>query len=186
MSSDNRHARYLLGVLETYNLRLASVLPTHHVMYADGSSHESCLDLVIASDPNLILDYQISEAPFAAGHHFIKLSYQITMPRMAPVTREMRKISRIDNDNFNTLLADLLSAEFNRSSQISGSSLQLSLPRISEGCLNNFASAITRSLNVALDTMAPLTRVVFKERSKPWVTQDTQPYACKGSCVQSL
>ncbi|CAB0032695.1 unnamed protein product [Trichogramma brassicae] len=176
MSSDNRHARYLHRVLEMYNLHLASVLPTHHVLYADGTSHESCLDLVIASDPNLIQNYSISEAPFAAGHHFIKFNYQVSLPRMPPITREIRKISRINSDSFNTNLSNLLSAEFNRLSQTSDTALRpLLLPGTGGspgvGCPDAFVSSITGSLINALNTVAPLTTVVFKERSKPWVSR---------------
>uniref|UniRef100_A0ABD2W0L1 Uncharacterized protein n=1 Tax=Trichogramma kaykai TaxID=54128 RepID=A0ABD2W0L1_9HYME len=177
MFTDNRHARYLSSVLETYNLHLASVQPTHHVIYEDGSVHESCLDLVITSDPDLILNHHISDSLFAAGHHYIKFNYQILMPRMPTITREIRKISRVNSTTFNTHLEDLLlSTEFSRLSRISDFSLQRSPGRngetVTEICPNDLVSAITVSLNTALDAAAPLTSVIFKDRAKPWVTQE--------------
>ncbi|CAB0043183.1 unnamed protein product [Trichogramma brassicae] len=164
MSTDNRHARYLSSVLETYNLHLASVQPTHHVMYADGSIHESCLDLVITSDPDLILNYHISDSPFAAGHHFIKFNYQIFMPRMPATTREIRKISRVNSVTFNTLLEDLLSTEFDRLSRISDFSLQSSPARngetVTETCPNDLVSAVTSWSDLLTLSCLPTSRSI--------------------------
>ncbi|CAB0039886.1 unnamed protein product [Trichogramma brassicae] len=95
---------------------------------------------------------------------------------MPPITREIRKISRINSDSFNTNLSNLLSAEFNRLSQTSDTALRpLLLPGTGGspgvGCPDAFVSSITGSLINALNTVAPLTTVVFKERSKPWVSR---------------
>ncbi|XP_023316036.1 uncharacterized protein LOC111693962 [Trichogramma pretiosum] len=167
----NRHTRYIRNLTKAYNLHLVSNSPTHQVSYTDGSLHISCLDLVFTNDPTSINNFNISETPFAAGHHFISFKLSISLPVLLPKTLLLRKQSHIDHTSFNLDLQSELRNNFE------GADLSLIgpyHPATTHGSLSDVMhpdlvqATITTSLLSVLDAHAPLQSTVIKPKAKPW------------------
>ncbi|CAB0031182.1 unnamed protein product [Trichogramma brassicae] len=170
---NDQHVGRLLKQLEQLSLHLVSTVPTHHVIYHDGSIHENCLDLVIVRDTSLIESFSRSSSPFAAAHDFIDFEYNLSKDIAPAVTRFTRDFRRVRTETFAPLVEREIDVGFSRDG------LSLFVVDETEGgdrvvtrALLDLAVATLSSalLLAAADLVAPLSAPRPASRRKPWVT----------------
>ncbi|CAB0037066.1 unnamed protein product [Trichogramma brassicae] len=144
---------------------------THHVTYStDGSLHATCIDLAIVKQPDLVKDFKVSPAPFAARHHFIHFNYCMRLPTSETSSRYTRSISKISPSTFPTAVASSLNNKIDMES----------LPHIdlistdTDNCavIDRLVAEVTDGILEALDVAAPLRLTTLRAKVKPWVTQE--------------
>ncbi|CAB0040419.1 unnamed protein product [Trichogramma brassicae] len=167
----DRHAISLKKRIAPYNLHLLSNAHTHHVTYStDGSLHATCIDLAIVKQPDLVKDFTVSPAPFAAGHHFIHFNYCTRLPPSETSSRYTRSISKISPSTFPAAVASSLNNKLDLES----------LPHIdlistdTDNCavIDRLVAEVTDGILEALDVVAPLRLTALRAKVKPWVTQE--------------
>ncbi|CAB0037088.1 unnamed protein product [Trichogramma brassicae] len=165
----DRHALSLKKRTAPYNLHILSCEPTHHVTYStDGSLHSTCIDLAIVRRPELVKNFTVSPAPFAAGHHFISFDYRVQLPPSETTIRFTRSISRISPSTFPIAVASKLNSDIDLES-LSHTSTQLG---DNQAAIDRLVSKITNGILEVLDDTAPLRRTTLKSRTRPWVTRE--------------
>ncbi|CAB0030963.1 unnamed protein product [Trichogramma brassicae] len=120
--------------------------------------------------PDLVKDFTVSPAPFAAGHHFIHFNYCTRLPPSETSSRYTRSISKISPSTFPTAVASSLNNKIDLES----------LPHIdlistdTDNCavIDRLVAEVTDGILEALDAAAPLRLTTLRAKVKPWVTQE--------------
>ncbi|CAB0031052.1 unnamed protein product, partial [Trichogramma brassicae] len=153
----NRHAVFLDRLLSAYNLHVVNATePTHHVMYADGSLHEFCIDLCMVRDVGSVLAHTKSLVPFAAGHDLITMNYNLSRTIPPPPPRFIRSWRNVTPAAINIALSPLLN-------------VPAPATRENDYSLEPLVSTITSAIISAADHVAPLRPVRLTAHHKPWV-----------------
>ncbi|KAL7287797.1 hypothetical protein TKK_0018173 [Trichogramma kaykai] len=162
LKDKNRHSIYLKSLLSAYNLHIINNEPTHHVIFADGSLRETCLDLCIVRDPSLVLEQSKSLVPFVAGHDLITLRYNFERTPPPPATRMVRSWRTVASHTLNNTILHQLNSVHLLPNSICGPSLD---PAV---------SSLTAAILSAADDVAPLRPATFSTRHKPWVDSEVR------------
>ncbi|CAB0041551.1 unnamed protein product [Trichogramma brassicae] len=167
-----QHVGRLIKQLEQLSLHLVSTVPTHHVIYHDGSIHENCLDLFIVRDTSLIESFSRSSSPFTVAHDFIDFDYRLSYDIAPAVTKFTRDFRRVTTETFAPFVEREITVGFSRD----GLSLFVVDEaavggRVVTGALLDLAVAtLSSALIAAADLAAPLSAPRPASRRKPWVT----------------
>ncbi|KAL7305835.1 hypothetical protein TKK_0002077 [Trichogramma kaykai] len=162
LKDKNRHSIYLKSLLSAYNLHIINNEPTHHVIFADGSLRETCLDLCIVRHPSLVLEQSKSMVPFVAGHDLITLRYNVERTPPPPATRMVRSWRTVASHTLNNTILHQLNSVHLLPNSICGPSLD---PAV---------SSLTAAILSAADDVAPLRPATFSTRHKPWVDSEAE------------
>ncbi|KAL7289522.1 hypothetical protein TKK_0016498 [Trichogramma kaykai] len=152
--------------------QLVSTVPTHHVIYHDGSIHENCLDLVIVRDTSLIESLSRSSSPFAAAHDFIDFEYKLSHKIAPAVTKFTRDFRRVRTETIAPLVEREISIGFSRDglSLFVVDEAAVGGSVVTRALLDLAVATLSSALLAAADLVAPLSASQPASRRKPWVT----------------
>uniref|UniRef100_A0ABD2XL42 Reverse transcriptase domain-containing protein n=2 Tax=Trichogramma kaykai TaxID=54128 RepID=A0ABD2XL42_9HYME len=168
----DQHVGRLIKQLEQLSLYLVSTMPTHHVIYHDGSIHKNCLDLVIVRDTFLIESFSRSSSPFAAAHDFIDFEYKLSHEIAPSVTKFTRYFRRVRTETFAPLVERDISIGFSRDglSLFVVDEAAVGGRVVTRALLDLAVATLSSALLAAADLVAPLSAPRLASRRKPWVT----------------
>lgn len=95
MIEQKPRARRLRTMIESANLLILDLTPTHHT-----STNDSLLDLIVCSDTDLIATHGQLSAPAFSHHDLIFASIKIKTPKPKPVILNQRNFAGIDTADF--------------------------------------------------------------------------------------
>ena len=117
LCTDSSDSRHLLTQLQSCSLFLVPSEPMHHMMYRDRMSH-TWLDLFFLHSESALKCYRKSEAPFAAGHDFTEIEFNLRRPPKITKHFWARDLIRIDNVALNETIKTNLEQLFRRSASL--------------------------------------------------------------------
>lgn len=164
MATDSIKANNFRQVVSDLSLHLVNSSYTHHVLFRDGTSRHSWIDLFLLREVDNLLNYHISPMPLGYGHDLIEITYSVTAPPRPPLqTITARNLSKINLPSFTSDLTVNLQIALN-----SHATANVPSPNRVNEKVKNFTSAIIDTFN----KHAPLKTFITSHNKKPWVTAD--------------
>lgn len=97
MSKVNNRSRKLQSIIDSLNLHLLPLNPTHNLPNCESS----LLDLIIVSKSNLVHKHgQFTSVPFSY-HDLVFMSYKVRLPKLKPQIVWLRNFNSLDLDSLN-------------------------------------------------------------------------------------
>lgn len=140
-------ARRLCAMIESSNLNVLELSPTHHT-----SSSDTLIDLIICSDTDLIATHGQLSAPAFSHHDLLFASIKIKIPKQRPIILNQRNLVGIDGTKF-------------ESHALSTSWEDIEALQTADEKVEFLASKI---INI-FDIHAPVHPVKIKHRPTPWI-----------------
>lgn len=157
-------------------LHLVKSDPTHHVFWkSDGSTHHTWIDLFLLNDPDRLVQYRKSDAPFTVGHDLIEIDYFVANSPPPPQMITCRNLHHITPNTIEPHLIQALTKLLPPPPKAVAPPLCHNFADHSLSSLtDSLTAAITAAINSTFDDLAPLRTFMTSPKHKPWVTSHIQ------------
>ena len=164
-------ATHLNNSICSNSLLLVPSDPTHHQLWR--RSH-TWIDLFIVKSNDRVLSYSKSDTPFIAGHDFIIQSLACAKPPSTAKSVMLRDLKRLDPESLRPVLPRYLRTSFPHApfSCYAFIATTITAELVSGPSYvdtNAGERALSCALISALDSVAPLRKLILSSRHKPWV-----------------
>ena len=185
---DSHDAAHLNNSICSNSFFLFQSDPTHHQLWRGPHTR---IDLFIVKSGDRVLSYSKSDAPFIAGHDFIELSLACAKPSSTAKSIMLRDLKRDDPESLRLILLRHLPtlvphAPFSSHSFIATTNAAELVSGPSAADTSTAEHALSCALISALDSVAPLRKLILSSRHKPWVNPQIRALMRFRDCAYRL
>lgn len=146
MISNDSRSRKLRSMIDSTNLNLLDLSPTHHT-----HTNDTLLDLILTTDTYLVSTHGQISAPAFSHHDLIYASVKIKVPKIKPLSLNQRNFKRM---NVSQLESDAAAVDWMIIEQLD--------------TVDQKVDFITKNILCLFDRHAPVRPVKLKHQPTPW------------------
>ncbi|XP_059046034.1 uncharacterized protein LOC131841730 [Achroia grisella] len=153
LMNDSIHTRKLKNILNSADLSILPLKPTHHNI----DTEDSWLDIICTSSTDYVIDHDQLPAPAFSRHDLLLLSYKVKPQKPKPIIASVRNFNRID---VNSLHRDAALIDWN--------------PVLETTNVDNKILLFNTQIIDLFNKHAPVRVIKLRRPPAPWITEDVR------------